>query len=183
MSKGEKAVLVSSFLLLIILTGLLLSLRKGLFSPGRLFPPQKRTVNLYFSAHKKGTFYLQETSRQVETRKKIPLRETLEMLFAGPTPEEKKRGLASEIPLTTKLLDVEIKGTTAYLDFSEEIESGGGTSSMEGRLREIVYTATQFPKIEKVCFLINGKKIKVFSGEGITDVEEPLGREDLSIVY
>lgn len=183
MTTGEKAILVSSFLLLIILTGILLSFRKGLFSPGKLFSPQKRTVNLYFSAHKKGTFYLQETFRRIETRKKIPLRETLEILLAGPTPEEKKRGLSSEIPLTAKLLDIEIKGTTAYLDFSEEIESGGGTNSMEGRLREIVYTATQFLEIEKVCFLINGKKIKVFSGEGITYVEEPLGREDLSIVY
>ena len=54
---------------------------------------------------------------------------------------------------------------------------------MEGRLREIVYTATQFPEIKKVRFLIKGKEVKVFSGEGITEVEKPLGREDLPIIY
>ncbi|MCK4244871.1 MAG: GerMN domain-containing protein [Candidatus Omnitrophica bacterium] len=177
MSRGEKAILVSSFLLLIILLGILLVLQKG------LFPPQKRTVNLYFSAHKKGTYYLQPVSRQIEARKKFPVRKTLKMLFAGPASEEKSRGLSSNIPPGTKLLNLEIKDNIAYLDFPEEIESGGGTSSMEGRLREIVYTATQFPEIEKVCFLINGKKVEVFSGEGITEVEKPLGREDLSIIY
>ncbi len=177
MSRGEKTIVISGFLLLIILLGILLVFQKG------LFPPQKRTVNLYFSAYQKGTFYLQPVSRQIETRKKLPLGETLKLLFAGPTSEEKNRGLSSNIPLTTELLDMEIKGSIAYLDFSEAIESGGGTGSMEGRLREIVYTATQFPEIEKVCFLINGKEVKVFSGEGITEVEKPLGREDLSIVY
>ncbi len=182
MNRGEKTILISSFILLIVLMGLLLVLQKGLFSP-RLFPPQKRTVNLYFSAYKKGTFYLQEVSRQLESRKKVPLKQTLTMLLAGPTPEEEKQGLSSEIPVTANLLDIEIQGTIARLDFSEGIESGGGTSTMEGRLREIVYTATQFPGIKKVRFLINGKKIKVFSGEGITEVEKPLGREDLAVVY
>jgi len=177
MSRGEKAILISGFLLLIILVGILLVLQKG------LFPPRKRTVNLYFSAYQKETFYLQPVSRQIETREKPPLRETLKILFAGPTSEEKSRGLSSNIPLGTELLNIEMKDKIAYLDFSEEIESGGGTSSMEGRLREIVYTATQFPEIEKVCFLIDGKEVRVFSGEGITEVEKPLGREDLSIVY
>ena len=178
MNRREKTVLISGFVLLIILLGVLLTLQKG------LFPPQKkRLVNLYFSGYKKGTFYLQPVSKQIETREKLPLREALEMLFAGPNPEEKAQGLSSNTPLTTKLLNVEIKNNIAYLDFSEEIESGGGTSSMEGRLREIVYTATQFPEIEKVRFLIDGKEIRVFSGEGITIVEKPVGREELSIVY
>lgn len=177
MSKGEKVILISSFFLLIILIGILLALQRGLFLP------QKKTVNLYFSACKKGTFYLQPVSRQIETRKRLPLKETLEMLFAGPTSEEKAQGFSSNSPVEVKLLNVEIKDKIAYLDFSEEIESGGGTSSMEGRLREIVYTATQFPEIKKVRFLIEGNPVKVFSGEGITEVEKPLGREELSIVY
>jgi spore germination protein GerM len=82
------------------------------------------------------------------------------------------------VPENVEILGVKLKGDIAELSFSEEIEEGGGTLQMEGRLAQIVFTATQFPEVRKVRFLIEGRPIKYFSGEGITEVEKPMDREN-----
>jgi spore germination protein GerM len=101
-------------------------------------------------------------------------------LIKGPTEEEKKEGFSTSLNENTRLLNVSIEGDTVNLDFSKEVEEGGGTLLMESRIAQIVYTATQFEGIKKVRFLIEGKNIDYFSGEGITIVEKPIGREDLA---
>jgi len=126
--------------------------------------------------------YLVPVKRQVE-RTKSPeekIKAALEVLLKGISEEEKEKGLTNSVNEKAALLEVRIEDDTAYLDFSKEIEAGGGTSMMTERLGQIVFTATQFPPVEKVRILINGKFIKYFSGEGITDVESPMGRENFS---
>ena len=70
---------------------------------------------------------------------------------------------------------------TVLLNFSKQIDEGGGTETMLARLRQIVYTATQFSGVNKVRFLIDGQPIKYFSSEGLTEVEHPIGRADLEM--
>jgi spore germination protein GerM len=100
-------------------------------------------------------------------------------LIKGPTEEEKKEGFSTLVNEDIRLLNVSLENDTVNLDFSKEVEKGGGTLLMETRIAQIVYTATQFEGIKKVRFLIEGKNIDYFSGEGITIVEKPIGREDL----
>ena len=111
--------------------------------------------------------------RGVEAR----VRYSVEKLLEGLTDEEEKAGYLTSIPAGAKLLACSIENGTAFIDFSADIESGGGTAAMEERLAQIVFTATQFPGVETVRFKIDGKLIEYFGGEGITDVERPLGRD------
>ncbi|MBN1445954.1 MAG: GerMN domain-containing protein [Candidatus Omnitrophica bacterium] len=144
------------------------------------------TVRTYFLKYdepqKKN--YLVPVSRQIERTKgpEEKIRAALEALLKGISEEEKEKGLINSVNEKAVLLGVRIEDDTAYLDFSKEIEEGGGTSMMTERLGQIVFTATQFPPVAKVRILINGEFIKYFSGEGITDVESPMGRENFSFL-
>lgn len=116
--------------------------------------------------------------RIASTEEKIRI--AVESLLKGPNEKEKSAGLSSAMPEEATLVDIRIEGDIVYLDFSKDIEKGGGTTLMMDRLAQIVYTATQFPPVSKVQLLINGKPIKYFSGEGITDVEKPMGRDNFN---
>ncbi|MGI6595196.1 MAG: GerMN domain-containing protein [Candidatus Ratteibacteria bacterium] len=117
-------------------------------------------------------------SRTNNTEEKIQI--AITALLEGPDEKEKAAGLSSVMPENASLLEVELKDNIVFLDFSKEIEQGGGTVLMMDRLAQIVYTATQFSSYGKVQMLINGKTIKYFSGEGITEVEEPMDRKEFN---
>src|SRR5213593_1672242 len=53
--------------------------------------------------------------------------------------------------------------------------AGRGSSSMLGRLWQIVYTATQFPHASRVRFLIEGQTRAALGGEGVV-IDHPLAR-------
>jgi len=104
------------------------------------------------------------------------LKAAITSLIAGPTDEETAQGLLTSVPANAKLNNAWIEDGIAFLDFSREIEKGGGTAEMRERLAQIVYTATQFTEVTAVRLLIDNKPIKYFSSEGLTDVENPLSR-------
>lgn len=88
----------------------------------------------------------------------------LELLFAGPTAEEKDLGyhifwITKE--LSTNLKRVFIKGNIAYLDWSENIVGDiGNASSSCGQntfFSPIYLTLIQFPEIKNVVHAINGQ--------------------------
>lgn len=122
--------------------------------------------------------YLVPLRREVERTKTVEekIKLAIESLIKGLTEEEKEQGLINAVAENAVLLNVTIDGDTVYLDFSKEIEEGGGTEMMTDRLVQIIYTATQFYPVTKVRLLINGKTIQYFSGEGITEVEHPMDR-------
>ena len=113
--------------------------------------------------------------KNIENKIKFAIKE----LIKGPTQEEKKEGFSTSLNENIVLLNVSLDGDIVNLDFSKEVEEGGGTLLMETRIAQIVYTVTQFEGIRKVRFLIEGKNIDYFSGEGITIVEKPVSRGDL----
>lgn len=103
------------------------------------------------------------------------LRAAMNALLAGPTDAERAAGLLTAIPPGTRLRGVEIRGRVAYVDLSGDVESGGGSSSMLGRLWQIVYTATQFPRVRQVRILIDGQERGALGGEGVL-IDRPLAR-------
>ncbi len=96
-------------------------------------------------------------------------------LLAGPLSEEKQRGDASAIPPETKLLGARIDDDIATLDLSEDIERGGGSSTVRARVYQLVYTATGIPGVTSVKIIINGKHREALSGEGFV-IAEPIER-------
>lgn len=98
-------------------------------------------------------------------------------LLQGPTAEEKSGGMSTSIPAGTRLLGLNIKNGVATVDLSGEFASGGGTLSMTTRLAQVVFTLTQFPSVNGVNFMLDGKTVKVFGGEGII-LDHPVNRSD-----
>jgi len=83
--------------------------------------------------------------------------------------------ISSAIPPGTKLLGLTIANGVATVDLSSEFAAGGGSSSSQFRLAQVVYTLTQFPSVDTVLFKVDGSVVTVFGSEGIV-LDGPVGR-------
>jgi hypothetical protein len=104
-----------------------------------------------------------------------PLRDTLNVLLRGPTAAEKNQKLLTLIPPGTRILSAQVRGSTAYINFSEDFQFN--TYSTEGyaaQLQQLVWTITEFPNIADVQFLIEGRVVD-YLGESI-QIGGPLSR-------
>ena len=105
-----------------------------------------------------------------------PMTDALEALLSGPNADELSRGFISLVPAGTRLLSAKVRGSTAYLDFSEEfMYNRYGIAGYAGQLRQIVYTATEFPTVKDVQILIQGHTRDYLGGDGVY-IGKPLSR-------
>ena len=96
-----------------------------------------------------------------------PLQSVINVLLQGLSDEELNQGNLSLIPDGTKLRNISVSNGVATMDFSEEFMFNTfGNEGMLTQLRQVVYTATEFPTVKSVQFLINGKQ-QEFIAEGI----------------
>jgi spore germination protein GerM len=98
-------------------------------------------------------------------------------LLDGPTAAESAASMSSAVPSGTRLLGINIANGVATVDLTSEFQTGGGASSLQTRLGQVVYTLTQFPTVRKVRFRLDGTPVNVFSSEGIV-LDHPVGRAD-----
>jgi Sporulation and spore germination/Immunoglobulin-like domain of bacterial spore germination len=101
----------------------------------------------------------------------------LEALLAGPGPREQAAAVGSQIPAGTQLLGLSVDNGVATVDLTSEFESGGGSTSMNMRIAQVVYTLTQFPTVKGVLFELDGRRVDVLGGEGVI-VDQPVTRKD-----
>jgi len=99
----------------------------------------------------------------------------LDLLVSGPQGPDQEAGATTAIPEGTELLGVSRGGETIYVDLSSEFESGGGSLSMQLRVAQIVYTATQFEGVEAVRITIDGEEVDSIGGEGLI-LPDPMTR-------
>ncbi len=126
---------------------------------------------VYFSA---GGHLVAEV-RVVESH--APARQALKALTAGPA----QAGHHSEVPPDVTVLNLAIKGGVATANFGPELFSSAGTTGLQLRLGQIVYTLTAFPTVTRVQFLANGQRLEVANGDGFI-IDHPLSRRDFKDV-
>ena len=120
-----------------------------------------------------------KVARRLDTPN-APLRNNLGALLEGPSAEERRRGLRSLIPPRTRLLSVEIRGNTAFIDFSDDFQYNENVSEgLKAQLRQIVWTATEFSNINDVQFLIENRQIE-YLGAGVW-IGSPINRNSPAI--
>jgi hypothetical protein len=105
-----------------------------------------------------------------------PLLDVIEALISGPSAEEESQGLISLIPRGTKILNLTVRGSTAYISFSEDFQFiTSGVEGYAGALRQVVWTATEFSNVQDVQILIEGRRVD-YLGEVIW-MGSPISRD------
>jgi spore germination protein GerM len=108
-----------------------------------------------------------------------PLTAAIQSLLAGPSLQEKEKGYVNLIPEGSRLLSVSIADRVVSLNFSEEFEYNRyGVEGYFGQLEQIIYTATAFPTVDSVQFLIEGQRRDYIGGEGVW-IGSPLSRSSI----
>jgi len=141
--------------------------------------PEKRERSLYFMrVDQDGTIVRVKSMRKIAVSDS-PMMDALGALLAGPSAEERAKGLETLIPPGTVLLSATVRGTTAYLSFSEEFQFNSyGIEGYAAQLRQIVWTATEFSTVQDVQILIEGRLLDYLAGDGMW-IGSPLSRDTL----
>jgi spore germination protein GerM len=102
--------------------------------------------------------------------------DSFQALLSGPTAEERRGGFISLIPEGTRILSAAVRGSTAYLSFSEDFQYNTyGVEGYAAQLKQVIWTATEFPTVRDVQILIEGRRLD-YLGESVW-IGSPLGRD------
>jgi spore germination protein GerM len=137
---------------------------------------QTRDRPVYFTQiDRDGKIFQSRIIRRVPVSE-TPMQDVLNIMLAGPSADELNRGILNIIPQNTRLLRAEVRGSTAYLSFSEDFMFN--TFGVEGyiaQLKQIVWTVTEFQNLNDVQILIEGRVLN-YLGEGIW-IGSPISRQ------
>lgn len=100
------------------------------------------------------------------------LKAALESLLKGSSTAD----LTSTIPSGTQLRQVEIKQDGIHVDLSPEFTTGGGSTSMIGRVGQVIYTATTLDPTAPVWISVAGEPLETVGGEGLM-LDQPMTRK------
>jgi len=103
----------------------------------------------------------------------------INMLITENPPESE---LYSAIPTNTKVLSATTKNKEIRINLSKAFTSGGGSASMQGRIIQVLYTATTLEPDAKVFLSVEGKPLKLIGGEGL-EVPQPMTRKDFALDF
>lgn len=132
---------------------------------------EMRTVTLYFSDSQ--AIYVAPEKRDIALNENDSIEEAvLRELIKGPKSDE----LWGAVPEGTKLISAKTKNGLCTVDLSGEFveNSPGGTASERMAIYSVVNTLTELEGVQKVQFLIEGKKREIYT-HAIFD--EPFSRD------
>ena len=140
-----------------------------------------RRSRLYFAEYNdtEGMLYIKSIVRPVYYVNS-PLTDTIAALIKGLTPSELNAGMISLIPNGTELISITLTDGIASINFNDTFRFNSlGLEGYTAQLKQIVFTATEFPTVKFVQILIEGKKYDYFGTEGIF-IGDPLSKESFN---
>lgn len=137
-------------------------------------PAETRDRGLYFLREAGTDLQLVKVNRKLNVSE-TPLVDCLNALLGGPTAGEEQLGLMSFIPSGARIISARVNGNTAVINFNEEFRYNTlGREGSAAQLKQIVWTATEFPNVHNVQIQIEGNIVD-FLTEGIA-IRNPVGR-------
>ena len=149
--------------------------------PAQQAPPEKEKVyvNVFFIGQDENNYEVYKAVKREydETVDGQKIKFAIDSLVMGPKPEEKVRGVYSEIPSGTRVISITERPEGIIVNLSSEFEAGGGTDSIYKRIYQLIKTAKR--NTDKPVYLyIEGRKADVIGGEGIM-LNQPLNENSL----
>ena len=138
-------------------------------SPAAASASRESSVVVYFT---RGEHF---TTARRDAAGRDPLEAALAALAAGPTQDERARGFRTSVPRGTAFLGVEVRDRVAVVNLSAAFARGGGAVSVNGRLAQLVFTATEFAHVNGVRLALDGKLVDEIRRVA---VDRPLRRPD-----
>lgn len=128
----------------------------------------KEKITLYFGDQE--AMYLVPEERELVVGNKKIEEVVIDELIKGP----RKAGLFQTVPKETKLISIEVVDGIAYVNFNQEFQTKhwGGSTGEAMTLYSITNSLAKLPRIEKVQFLLEGKKQEAILGHA--DTTEPI---------
>ncbi len=108
-----------------------------------------------------------------ELSSKPTLKSTILILLKGPMISETKKGVYSEIPANVDLISVKDSDNKIIVNLSSNFGNGGGSESVENRVRQLSKTIKNFAPKKDIYLYINGKEVEYLGGEGVY-IKQPL---------
>lgn len=145
--------------------------------------PQKEEeilpINIFFIAtNEKGEEVYRAVKRNYSSADGELINFAVQQLLSGPTNYEKSKGIYSEIPQNTYLINIGIQNDRYIINLSKEFETGGGSDSLYKRLYQLIKTVNKNSDLP-VYLNIDGKQVNVIGGEGLS-LKQPLNGASLS---
>jgi hypothetical protein len=144
-------------------------------SPPTAAQAETRDRNIYFTQiNKDGHILHSRVTRKVPVSDS-PMQDALTALLKGPSADEINHGMLNLIPQDTRILSATVRGSTAYISFSEDFMFNTfGVEGYVAQLRQIVWTVTEFSNVKDVQILVEGRRVD-YLGEGIW-IGSPISR-------
>ena len=108
-----------------------------------------------------------------ELHAKKSLDSALYLLFKGPTIQESKMGIYSEIPSNVELLSTTTSDKNIIVNLNSAFGSGGGSQSIENRLKQLSNTVRAYEPSKNIFLYIDNKEVEYLGGDGVW-VKQPL---------
>ena len=149
----------------------------GLLEPDRVpvaLPPAGGTVvQLYLFDPDRSV--LVPVTRQVSG---VGLEAVVAELESGPTDSESLLGLQSALTDIAAIDDVDVEGSTAFVDLNEAFTTLGGSDQVIA-IAQFVFTVTEWPTVDQLVVRVDGEQVEVPRDDG-TLTRDPLTRADYS---
>ncbi|MDM3858209.1 MAG: GerMN domain-containing protein [Aphanizomenon gracile PMC649.10] len=139
----------------------------------------EQTASIYWLRSKENRLDLvPQPFKVAATQPNQVLEAAFKTLLAGPSEGTD----STTIPQGTKLLGLKAENNDVHVNLSENFTTGGGSTSMMGRVGQVVYTATSLNPQANVYIEVNGKLLEVLGGEGV-ELQQPLTRASFQKNY
>lgn len=142
---------------------------------------QQQETQVFWLVNEGDALVLAPTTVMLEANPNQPerlIKARLERLFAGPVNGD----VATSIPENTRLNRLEVKADGIHIDVSRDFTQGGGSASMQGRLGQVIFTATASDTDAPVWISVAGEPLRVLGGEGL-EVTQPITRKQFQAAF
>ena len=129
--------------------------------------PQIQKMKICFMSDENTVHYVERETQNAT------LDAAIQELLKGPTKYETARGVYSEIPTDVKLMWLKDENGKIIVNLTRNFEYGGGTKSIQNRIKQIKLTVDSFNTKKPVYLYLDGKQVEYMGGEGIY-IEQPL---------